>query len=146
MIICPWKDLLRYAPVIPGLEEAIKVANSITSFEKASYPCGDGNKVNAATAQTKAAEGRELEAHRNYLDIQYLVKGSEVVGWAPLDTLTPSGEFNTEKDVGMYTGHCEYYEIPEGYCYVVFPEDAHMPAAHLDTPRDVQKLILKLKV
>jgi len=146
MIICPWKELGRYAPIIPGLEEAIKVANSVTSFEKASYPCGEGNKVNTAVGPTKAAEGRELEAHRQYLDIQYVVEGSEIMGWAPVDSLTPSGEFNTEKDAGMYSGKCEFVNIQAGWCYVVFPEDAHMPAAHLDQPLDFKKLIIKLKV
>ena len=146
MIICPWKDLGRYADVIPGLEEAIKVANSVTSFEKASYPCGEGNKVNATTTKTKAAEGRELEAHRAYLDIQYIVKGSEVLGWAPIEKLTPTCEYNEEKDYCLYKGDCDYFEIREGYCYVVFPEDAHLPAAHLTEERDVQKLIIKLKV
>lgn len=146
MIICPWSELGRYAPIIPGLEEAIKVVNSITSLEKATYPCGDGNKVSVAGGPTKAAKDSQLEAHRQYLDVQYMVKGSEVMGWAPLDTLTPSGEFDQEKDVGKYTGECTFVNIQEGWCYVVFPEDAHMPAVHLDQPLNYQKMIIKLKV
>ena len=95
---------------------------------------------------TKAAQGQLLEAHREYLDIQYVVKGGETVGWAPVEKLTLSGEFNTAKDKGMYAGHCDFMDIAEGYCYVVFPEDAHMPGSHLEVPKEYTKLVVKLKV
>lgn len=146
MIVCPFKELGRYAAVIPGLEEAVKMAESITSMEPATYPLENGGKILVQSGTTKAAERRLLEAHRKFLDIQYIVKGSEAVGWAPVDTLTPEGEFNTAKDAGMYSGHCDFMEIAEGYCYVVFPEDAHMPGSHVDTPTDYQKMVIKLKV
>ena len=146
MIICPFKDLLKYAPVVPGLEEAVKVASEIQSMEPATVPLSGTNKILVQQGTTKAAEGQLLEAHREYLDVQYIVKGRETVGWAPVDTLTQEGEFNTEKDKGMYSGHCDFMEIGEGYCYVVFPEDAHMPGSHLQTPTEYQKMVIKLKV
>ena len=33
MIICPWKDIMRYAPVMPGLEEAVAAVNALTEYE-----------------------------------------------------------------------------------------------------------------
>lgn len=146
MIVCPWKDLGRYAPIIPGLGEAIAAVNSLESLEPATVPLSGGNKILVQQGTTKAAAGQLLEAHREYLDIQYIVKGRETVGWAPVETLTLSGEFNTGKDKGMYSGHCDFMEIAEGYCYVVYPEDAHMPGCHLETPSDYCKLVIKLKV
>ena len=146
MIVCPWKDIARYAPVIPGLEEAVAAVSALESFEPRTVPLSGANKILVQQGTTKAAEGQLLEAHREFLDIQYIVKGGEAVGWAPLDTLTLSGEFNTAKDKGMYEGHCDFMDIAEGYCYVVFPEDAHMPASHLETPTDFVKFIVKLKV
>ena len=146
MIVCPFKDLGRYAPVIPGLEEAIKAVSELKSMEPGTVPLSGGNKILVQQGTTKSAEGQLLEAHREFLDIQYIVKGSEVVGWAPVDTLTLDGEFNTVKDKGMYSGKCDFMNIAEGYCYVVFPEDAHMPGSHLDVPTEYQKLVIKLKV
>ena len=86
------------------------------------------------------------EAHRQYLDIQYIVKGKEVMGWADLADCKPEGEFNEAKDVGKYSGSFEYMTINEGICYVAFPEDAHMPGRHLDVPNDFVKVVVKLKV
>ena len=146
MIVCPWKDIARYAPVIPGLEEAVAAVAALESYEPRTVALSGANKILVQQGTTKAAEGQLLEAHREFLDIQYIVKGKEVVGWAPVDTLTPADEFNTAKDKGMYAGQCDFLDIRAGYCYVVFPEDAHMPGSHLDKPQDYVKLVVKLAV
>ena len=146
MILCPWKDLRRYASILPGLEEAMEKVAALTSYETAVYPLSGGNRVMVMSGTTLPAAGGEAEAHRNYLDIQYIVKGQEIVGWAPLDTLTPTVPFNEEKDVGFYTGDYEYIRITPGHCYVVFPEDAHLPSRHLDVPNEYTKIVVKLKV
>ena len=146
MIVCPWKDLGRYASVIPGLAEAVEAINALTDFTPASHPLPNGCKFIVQQGTTKAAEGRQLEAHRQFLDIQYILEGGETVGWAPVDTLTPADEFNTEKDAGMYTGHCDYLFIQPGYCYVVFPEDAHLPMLQGDGDGTVLKAIVKIRV
>ena len=146
MIVCPWKDIARYAPVIPGLEEAVAAVAALESYEPRTVALSGANKILVQQGTTKAAEGQLLEAHREFLDIQYIVKGGETVGWAPVEKLTLSGEFNTAKDKGMYEGHCDFMDIAEGYCYVVFPEDAHMPGSHLEVPKEYTKLVVKLKV
>ena len=146
MIVCPWKDIARYAPVIPGLEEAVAAVAALESYEPRTVALSGANKILVQQGTTKAAEGQLLEAHREFLDIQYIVKGGETVGWAPVEKLTLSGEFNTVKDKGMYAGHCDFMDIAEGYCYVVFPEDAHMPGSHLEVPKEYTKLVVKLKV
>lgn len=145
MIVCPFKDLNRYCAIIPGVEEAIAKINALQTLEPGTYPLENGRFV-VSHGTTKSTDHAQCEAHRQYLDIQYIVKGQEVMGWAPLDTLTPAGEFNTEKDVGKYTGAVDFVRIGEGYCYVVFPEDGHMPARHLDTPNDFTKIVIKLEV
>ena len=146
MIVCPWKDIARYAPVIPGLEEAVATVNALESFEPRTVPLSGANKILVQQGTTKAAQGQLLEAHREFLDIQYIVRGGETMGWAPIEALTLSGEFNTAKDKGMYTGKNYPMEIEAGYCYVVYPEDAHAPGTYLEESGDVTKLVIKLKV
>ena len=145
MIICPWKDIMKYAAMLPGIEEAFEAVNALTTYEdKANYPLSDGNRFFLAIQGTKAPD--VAEAHRKYLDIQYIVKGQEVVGYAPLEACQIEGEFNEEKDIGKYSGNFEYITIGEGMCYVAFPEDAHMPGRHLEVPNDFVKVVVKLKV
>ena len=146
MIVCPWKEIGRYSAVIPGLEEVIEATKDLTDLTPRTIPLSGNNKILVQANATKAAEGLSLEAHRKFLDIQYVLKGSEVMGWAPIDALEPDGEWNDAKDCGMFKGACEFMNIPAGYCYVVFPEDAHMPGSHLDTPAEYVKLVVKLEV
>ena len=146
MIVCPWKDISRYSAVIPGLEEAIKVAAELTDLTPRTIALSGQNKILVQESTTKPAEGQLLEAHREFLDIQYILEGGETVGWAPIEKLTLDGEFNTAKDKGMYAGECDFMDIRAGYCYVVFPEDAHAPGVHLDAPEAYTKAVIKLKV
>ena len=144
MIICPWKDLKRYIPTLPGVEEAIAAVDALDSYEANTYPLSDGNRFFVTVGTTIAPTVGE--AHRRYLDIQYIVKGQEVMGYAPLASCTPAGEFGVENDCGMYSGPFQYLTIGEGMCYVAFPEDVHMPGRHLEVPNDYVKVVVKLKV
>ena len=145
MILCPWKDIKKYESLLPGIEEAFEAVNALTDFTPGViHPLSGGNRFFVAAQSTIAPD--LAEAHRKYLDIQYIVKGKEVVGWAELAACTPDTPFNEEKDIGMYTGVFEYFTINEGICYVAFPEDAHMPGRHLEVPNDFVKIVVKLKV
>ena len=142
MIICPIKDLGRYAAIIPGLEEALAVVNSLTDYTPRTIPLSGKNRILVQTNTTKPAGNSE--AHRKFLDIQCIVKGSETMGWADVATLTPVAEFNENSDAGGYSGDLEFMKINAGTCYVVFPEDAHAPGVHLDAPTEYTKLVIKL--
>ena len=145
MIVCPWKDIKKYAALLPGIDEAFDAVNAVTEYEnKKAYPLSNENRFTMSVTETKAVD--LAEAHRKYLDIQYIIKGKEVVGWADLADCKLEGEFNETKDVGFYSGNFQYYNIEEGMCYVVFPEDVHMPGRHLDVPNSYVKAIIKLKV
>lgn len=145
MIICPWKDISRYEAVIPGLKEAVKTINAHDPQVFGTYSLSNG-RFSVGIHKSHSPEGAKAEAHQKFLDIQYVINGQDVVGWAPLDSLTPAGKFDTEGDIGFYNGPVEMIRIPAGYCYVVFPEDAHMPDCHLDQPNDFLKIVVKLAV
>ena len=145
MIICPWKDIKKYAALLPGVDEAVEAVNALTEYEnKKAYPLSNEGRFTVSVNTTKAPD--VAEAHRKYLDIQYIVKGKEMVGWADLADCQIEGEFNEAKDLFFDSGTSEIYTINEGMCYVVFPEDVHMPGRHLEVPSEYTKIIIKLAV
>ena len=148
MIICPWKEVRRYVGTVPGLEEAIAAIEAMESYEPGVYPLSnDGRIVISATVTTHDGETARLEAHRNYLDIQYVLEGEEYMGWAPTDTLDVAVPYSAEKDISLHSGDCQFIHIPAGYCYIVFPEDAHAPAVHLNGKAcTAQRMVIKLKL
>lgn len=113
MIVCPFSALTRYQAVLPGVEEAMALIAGLKTCETAAYPISNG-RVMVSSGMTMPTENAVFEAHRQYLDIQYLVKGHEVVGWAPLDTLTPVSPFDTDQDIDFYTGKCDFSPFRKG--------------------------------
>lgn len=143
MILCPWKELRRYESVIPGLSEAMALVEGLPSLEPATYPLSRG-KVMVQKGTTHPLEGAKLEAHRQFLDIQYVLEGTEVCGWAPTDSVELLGDFNEEKDCGLYLGKSTPITMEAGMCYILYPEDAHAPCCHLDASTDYRKIVVKL--
>src|SRR5580693_4129817 len=69
------------------------------------------------------------EAHRKFIDIQYVVDGIERMGFSPLGSLTVSQPYDELKDfmklVRTSSGQPTMLEVPGGYFAIFFPHDAH---------------------
>src|SRR5580700_2350386 len=64
----------------------------------------DGSSVFALVQSysTVPAAEKRLETHRAHIDIQYIVRGTEVMMWADAARLHPQGAFDEAKDVVFY--------------------------------------------
>ena len=74
------------------------------------------------------AEAR-LEAHRKYIDIQYVIAGREEMGWRPTaecsDIHTP---YDEEKDILFYSDAVKSWQTVAPGSFAIFtPDDAHAP-------------------
>lgn len=103
-----------------------------------------------AIVQTISTQPREqciFEAHRNYIDLQYCISGGELIEWAPLETLTPKGEFLTEKDYGHYLAPASATSMcmTPGTFGIFFPHDAHMPKVSDGVNSQTKKIVVKIK-
>ena len=56
MIVCPWKEIGRYAAIIPGLEEAIAAVNALTDYTPRTVPLSGSNKILVQTGTTTVEE------------------------------------------------------------------------------------------
>lgn len=65
----------------------------------------DGERVFALfqSYETKPENDRP-EAHRKYIDIQYLIEGEELIGVAPLASMERVAEAAPERDIWFYEG------------------------------------------
>jgi biofilm protein TabA len=102
----------------------------------------------AAILQTNPTKPRgqgRLEAHRKFIDIQYVVEGEEAMGWAPLEGLDEDGPFDEGADIGFYRGACDLVPVRAGSFAVFYPHDAHMPCIDpLTGPKTSKKVVLKV--
>ncbi len=146
MIVCPLKDLGRYAAIIPGVEEAVAAIGTVTDLEPHVVPLSGDNKIIVQAYNTKPVSEGRPECHRKFLDVQYIVEGEECVGWADIADLTPDGDFDEANDIGFFTGKTDLVRVGAGFCYVVFPEDAHMPGIAVAESKPCRKMVIKLAV
>lgn len=110
----------------------------------------DGDRLFALVqsyATVPAAEKR-FEAHRRYIDIQFLHRGEEVIGYAPVSRLKPVDEFNPQKDIGFFEEPAASTPcaLGEGDFAIFFPQDGHKPGCLLRAPLAVRKIVLKIAV
>lgn len=111
----------------------------------------DGDKlyamVNEYTSEPK--EKRRAEAHKKYVDVQYIVKGAEIIGYARLqDGYEVLEDKLAEKDVIFYKKLADESDIilSAGMFGIFFPWDVHRPNCALGEPGPVRKVILKVSV
>lgn len=97
---------------------------------------------------TKPESEAPWEAHRKYIDIQYIASGRERIGWAPVDQLQTSIPYAEEKDIVFFGETKEWAALPltAGYFAVLFPQDAHKPCCIYGEASKVKKIVIKIKI
>jgi len=96
--------------------------------------------------ETRLREKCRFEAHRKYIDVQYVVEGTEQMGYAHVAALQSAAPHDAEKDAEMFTGEGSFIAAPAGTFLIFFPEDGHMPGVAIGKPKPVRKVVLKVKV
>ena len=107
----------------------------------------DGDNLYALVQEyvTRPVEQSRWEAHRSYIDVQYMFRGRERMGFANLSAMQ-LGEFVPEKDFQPLTGVGNFVDVFMGAFVIFFPEDGHMPGLCSGTPEPVRKIVLKVKL
>ncbi len=107
----------------------------------------DGDRVYAIVAIETGRKKEEslLEIHKKYIDIQYILDGTDNMGWKPKAACrTPSGEYDAETDLQFFADEPDaWLPVKSGSFVIFFPEDAHMP---LISKEQLHKVIVKIAV
>lgn len=146
-------DQLKHAGLYKGLGENLKkafdylAAHDFSAMESGRYDI-DGDTVFALVQRydTKPREKGLWEAHRRYIDVQFVASGIESLGWAQLGNLTETQPYSAEKDFLLLAGSGDVVTARAGDFLVFFPEDAHMPCLAHDQPAPVLKVVVKVLV
>jgi len=150
MILDTLDRMDRYAALNPRFGEAFDFLRHLGPAPSIGRHEIDGDCAYALVQQykTRPVAGVQLEAHRRYIDIQYIVRGSEAISWAPLDGLTVTMPYDVTKDVGLFTASANMIPVPirVGQCAILFPEDAHAPCCTWGEVTEVLKVVVKVAV
>lgn len=107
----------------------------------------DGDAVYALVQEynTKLKEQGVWEAHRSYIDLQYVVQGVEGIGYANIHHLK-QGEYDAAKDFLPLHGEGDFVTVHSGSFMLLLPEDGHMPGMAVGVPAPVKKIVIKISV
>ena len=96
---------------------------------------------------TKPRADGVWEAHRKYIDVQFVGAGVEQMGWASLAGLTVKKPYDEAADFALFEGTGQYLTVPAGHFTIFFPGDAHIPGLAVnDQPTTVRKVVIKVAV
>ena len=118
----------------------------LTSLESGKYQI-ENDDIFAIVQEYDTKEEKDciLEGHYKYIDIQYVIKGVEIMGFTPL-TDQISVEENLEKDYTFYKGETSMLRVEEGMFTIFFPEDLHRPCVKAGQISKVKKVVVKVKI
>lgn len=149
MIIDKLRNAKQYYGISKRVEKALKYLENtdLTKLEVGKYEI-DGKNIFVMVSEyeTKSIEQGKWEAHRKYIDIQYVVSGKEKIGYAPIDEMKMKIDYNEEKDVLFLEGTGDYLSVNEGTFALFAPEDVHMPGINAKDLHHVKKIVVKILV
>lgn len=149
MIIDNIKNVQLYYGLNERLDKALKYMkeSSISSMAPGKYEI-DGTDVYILVQQyeSKPLEEGKWEAHRKYIDIQFVVSGKERIGYADIENLSVIKDYDETGDYLLLDGTGTLFTVGEGYFAVLFPDDAHMPGIAVQKPEHIKKAVLKVRV
>jgi biofilm protein TabA len=148
MIIDSIENFDRYRLWEGGLREAV---DFLRRKEIHALPPGWHEVVPASMRASvsngpgRRRRGSRLETHRKHIDLQFIISGTDRMGWKPRSTChTPHGEYDETADVEFFDDQPDlWFTLQPGMFVIFFPEDAHMPQICSGM---IHKVVVKLPI
>ena len=141
------KNANKYYNISPSIKRGLELIEKtdFSKFEKGSYEI-DGKNLYMNIEEYTTRISDNIEAHKKYIDIQYMIKGEENMGVTSLDNLVVTQKYSDERDIEFYKGDAPLTLVKENEFIIFYPSDAHLPCQVADEPKPVKKVILKIRI
>ena len=152
MIFDKIENISDYFEELPLLK---KVEDFVVDFKNGKLADGtyeiDGKRVFAMVQSYRTRQQTHemmFEAHKKYIDLQYIVNGIEKIRWARLDSVDLVEEkYSTGGDIVFYEGDAMFdFTLTKGTFLLLYPEDAHLPGLSAQKDVNERKIVFKIQV
>jgi YhcH/YjgK/YiaL family protein len=148
MIVDKTDNLKQYSPLGTKFQKAFAFITDpeIMLLDNGRYEI-DGDDIYALVSEynSKNETDGKFEAHKKYIDIQFVVKGTELIGYAPSNQQEVISNYNEEKDVMFFSGEKSFVKMDRGMFAVFFPYELHMPGIKSSVSEVIKKIVVKVK-
>lgn len=151
MIFDNLKNAKLYEKALPQIADCVSFVEKVKkeSLADGKYEI-DGDRLFASVQSyvSKDPAVARTEAHKAYIDLQYVLSGTEEMWCADLDTLTEVEErYSKGSDVAFYEGELTAFTVLSDDCFaVLYPSDAHCPGVMHKSPENMRKIVFKIKL
>ncbi len=122
--------------------------NDLKSLKDGKYQIkGDEVFANIQSLTTKEKSQKKWEAHKKYIDIQYVISGKECMGYGIYEDFKTSEKYDEIKDVEFLEGEkYNYINVEENEFVIFYPNDVHAPMLCVENPEQIKKVIVKIAI
>jgi len=118
----------------------------LASLEPGDHPIvGEDVFARITNGPLKNIDSSKWEAHKNYIDIHYVITGREKIGIGSLSSATIIEPYNSKRDISFYNGKGKYYIAEPGTFFIAFPKHIHRPGLEVDGKGTEKKLVIKIR-
>ncbi|MBU1658150.1 YhcH/YjgK/YiaL family protein [bacterium] len=148
-------DKQKFAVAFEYLEKVLDVNSvehkrlnnySLNAFEK--IQLDDKNFALEQVYDSKERDNCFFESHRQYIDVQFILEGEEIIEVSNSDILVVSFPYNEQMDLIKYEEITKASQIvlKKGDVAIFYPQDAHMPCVKVVDSVKVLKTVVKVAV
>jgi YhcH/YjgK/YiaL family protein len=151
MILDTLDNAARYASLNSRFTKAFDFLRGVDGSQALGRHDLDGDACFALvqTYETKPEEKALFEAHRKYIDVQYIHSGRETILWAPLAAMKEETmAYSDEKDAALWklVPEATPLHVSASQFSILWPQDAHAPCIERGRPEQVFKVVVKVAV
>lgn len=158
-------NLATYKSLSEDIYQGLKfLQNATPDIANGVYEITPKVKAIVSEYETKPQNVNGYEAHKEYIDIQYLLTGEERIACLPIEWLTETKPYSKECDAALYSADIipqpsslsphpssfvpqpSYLNLLPGYFAIFYPQDGHMPQLCVTNPIAVKKVVVKVKI
>lgn len=137
-----------YISLHPGFKKAFEFLAQphLTALDLGRYEIeGDRLFCILHEAQGLGRDQVKLEAHRKYIDLQYVISGTDEMGWKPVSScMLTETPYDAEKDIVLFGDRPAHWIcVPSGFFVLFFPDHAHSALGGIAT---IRRAIVKIAV
>ncbi len=101
--------------------------------------------------ETVPEDSHEFEAHKQYIDIQILLRGEETIQWRNIDQMEQHKPYDEKDDYWLFTpkpndSGVQNLVMSAGLAAVFYPSDGHKPGVIHHAAQSVKKVVVKVPV
>lgn len=146
MILDQLKNKNLYENAHPGFDKAFAFLESFVNNkqEVGKYEI-DGDRVYAIVQTYDSKLEGKFEAHNEYIDIQFVAEGSEIIEYADRDLLTVTRPYAPDAELYADYDASTKLILNPGSFAIFYPNDGHKPGMAISEPQRILKVVVKIK-